>query len=54
MLLLNINRKAYMGRPLMQLHVTLVTFKGLCQGHSLRFEELISYKVAELGHMLLL
>ncbi len=34
MLLLNMNRKAYMGCPLMQLHVTLVTFKGLCQGHS--------------------
>ncbi len=23
-----------MGSPLMSLHVTLVTFKGLCQGHS--------------------
>ncbi len=34
MLLLNIIRKAYMGSLLMQLHVTLVTFKGLCQGHS--------------------
>ena len=34
MLLLNINREAYMGSPLIQLHVTLVTFKGLCQGHS--------------------
>ena len=34
MLLLNINRKVYTGRPLMQLQLTLVTFKGLCQGHS--------------------
>ena len=34
MLLLNINRKAYMGSPLKQLHVILVTFKCLCQGHS--------------------
>ena len=34
MLLLNINTKACMGSSLMQLHLTLVTFKGLCQGHS--------------------
>ena len=34
MLLLNINRKAYIGSPLVQLHVTLVTFRGLCQGNS--------------------
>ncbi len=34
MLLLNINRKTYMGSTLMQLHVTLVNFKSLCQGHS--------------------
>ncbi len=30
MLLLNINRNAYVGSPLMQLYVTLMTFKGLC------------------------
>ncbi len=23
-----------MGNPMMQLHLTLVTFKGLCEGHS--------------------
>ena len=34
MLLLNIKTKAYMGSPLMQLHLILVAFKGLCQGHS--------------------
>ncbi len=34
MLLLNINTKAFMGSPLVQLHLTLVTFEGLCQGHS--------------------
>ncbi len=28
MLLLNINRKAYMESPLMSLHLTLVTLKG--------------------------
>ena len=34
MLLLNINTKPYMGSPLMQLHLTLVTFKGLCRRDS--------------------
>ena len=34
MLLLKLNRKAYMGSSLMQLHLTLVTVKGLFQGHS--------------------
>ncbi len=34
MLPLKLNGKAYMGSPLMQLNVTLVTLKGLCQGHS--------------------
>ena len=33
MLLLNLNTKAHIGSPLIQLHLTLVTFKGLCQGH---------------------
>ncbi len=41
-----------MGSPLMQLHGTLVTFKGLCQGHP--GFKLISYKGAELGYMLLI
>ncbi len=43
MLLLNINTKAYIGSPLMQLHLTLVTFKGLRQGHS-DFESLYLIK----------
>ncbi len=36
MLLLHINKcgKACVGSPLVQLHLTLVTFKGQCQGHS--------------------
>ncbi len=33
-LLLNINRKGYMGSPLMQLHLTSVTLKCRCQCHS--------------------
>ncbi len=33
-LLLNINRKAYMGSALAQLHLTLVTLKGQCKFHS--------------------
>ncbi len=43
MLRLNISRKAYMGTPLMQLHLTLVTLKGRCQGHS-DFESLYFVK----------
>ncbi len=43
MLPLNINTKAYMGSPLMQLHLTLVTLKDLCQGHS-DFESLCLIK----------
>ncbi len=34
MLLLNINRKACIGMQLVQLHLTLVTLKGQCQGYS--------------------
>ncbi len=34
MLLLNINRKAYVESPLMWLYFTLVILKGQCQGHS--------------------
>ncbi len=33
MLLFSINRKAYVGRPFVQLHLTLVTFVGRSQGH---------------------
>ena len=43
MLLLNINRKAYMGSPLVRLHLTLVTLKVQCQGH-LDFEGLYLVK----------
>ena len=56
MLFLNINRKACMGSPLAQLHLTLVTLEGQCQGHS-DFEGLYlvnMVKEAELGHALLL
>ncbi len=34
MLLFNINRKAYVGSPFVQLHLTFVNLKGHCQGHS--------------------
>ncbi len=34
MLLLNINRKAYMGSPLVWLHLSLATLKAQYQGHS--------------------
>ncbi len=34
MLLLNINTKAYMGKQLMRLNLTLLTLKGQCQAHS--------------------
>ena len=34
MLLLDINRKAYMGSLMVCLHFTLVTLKGQSQGHS--------------------
>ncbi len=49
-IILNINMKAYIGSPLMRLHLTLVTLKGQWQGHS-GFE---ICKGTELGHMLLL
>ncbi len=39
MLLLNINRKAYVGSAFMQLHLNLVTLIDRSQGHS-DFEEL--------------
>ena len=47
MLLLNINRKSYMGSPSVWLNFILGTLKGQCQGHS-------DCEGAELGHMLLL
>ncbi len=34
MLLLNINRKAFLGSLILCLHFTLVTLKDQCQGHS--------------------
>ncbi len=34
MLLFSINRKAYVGSPLVQLHLTLVTLIGWGQSHS--------------------
>ncbi len=34
MLLLKNNRKAYVGSPFVQLHLTLVTLIGCGQGHS--------------------
>ncbi len=34
MLLLKINRKAYVGSLMVCLHFTLVTLKDQCQGHS--------------------
>ena len=43
MILLNIHRKAYMGSPLMRLHLTSVTLKDQCQGHS-DFENLYLIK----------
>ncbi len=35
MLLFNINKKACVGSPFVQLHLTLVTFMGRSQGHSI-------------------
>ena len=35
MLLFNINRKAYLGSPFVQLHLTLVAFLGRSRGHSI-------------------
>ncbi len=50
---LNINRKAYMGSPLVWLQLTSVTLKGQCQSH-FRFWNFISRKGAQVGHMVLL
>ncbi len=46
-LLLHIKRKAYMPGPLIWLHLTRVTLKGPCQGHS-DLEKLMSHKGAEI------
>ncbi len=46
MLLLNINRKVYTGSPFVWSHLTLLTLKSQCQGHS-DFEGL--YLVKELS-----
>ena len=53
MLLLNINRKPYIGSPMTLSHLTLIAL-GRSISRSHRFQRLISRKVAELGHMLLL
>ncbi len=53
MLLLNINRKAYMGSQIRLSHLTLSDLER-SNLRSLTFQSLISCKGAELGHMLLL
>ncbi len=52
MLLLNINRKPYMGSPVTLSHLTLGDLER-SNSRSLRFRSLISCKGAELSHMLL-
>ena len=44
-LLLNINRKAYMGSPLVRLHLSSVILKGKYQSHS-DFESLYLVKTS--------
>ena len=51
MLLLNINRTAYMGSPMTLSHLTLSDLER-SNSRSLRFRSLVSCKGAELGHML--
>ncbi len=52
MLVLNINRKAYMGSLTMCLHFTLVTLKDQCQGHSdLECFYLISFLIHVCGKL---
>ncbi len=53
MLLLNINRKPYMGSPMTLSYLTL-SDPEKCKARLLRFRSSISAKGAELGHMLLL
>ena len=53
MLLLTINRKAYMVSPMTLSHLTLSDFER-SNSRSLRFRSLITYKGAELVYILLL
>ncbi len=50
MLLLNINRKAYMGRPMTLTFDLELPCSSISR--SLGFQKLISRKEAEIGHML--
>ncbi len=52
-LLININRKAYTGNPLVRLHLALSELERSVS-RSLRFWRHMSHKEAELGLMLLL
>ncbi len=49
MLLLNINRKAYMGSPMTLSHLTLSDLER-SKSRALKFRKLLSRKGAELGH----
>ena len=51
MLLLNINKKTYMGSPMTSSHMTLSGIER-SNSRSLGFQSLIFRKEAELGHML--
>ncbi len=51
MLLININRKAYLGSPKTPSHLTLSDNK-VCKSRSLRIGSIISRKGAMLVHML--
>ena len=53
MLILDINRKAYLGSPITQLHLTLSDLERP-NSSSIIFRRPISRKGAELGHALLL
>ena len=53
MLLLNTNRKPYMGSPMTLSYLTLSDLER-SKSRSVRYQSLISGKGAELGHMLLL
>ncbi len=54
MLLLNINRKAYMGSPITLSHLTFVTLKGQSQGHSDFKAVCLAKEQSYTYHMLLL
>ncbi len=53
MLLLNINRKPYMGSPMTLSHLTLSDLES-SMSRSIRFQRLISRKAVELYHKLIL